>query len=343
VVEELQEKESIQLSVLDSVIYGAARAFDYLGAERGQEMLDRIGDGIIDYGVKLNLLKPSKEPEAFLFELANFFKKNGYVSEIEYAPDGDAFSMKMHGWRFIGLMKKLRNQQCYLLTCPLCLARGALERANEYGSQVLSEDLLPDGTYSLRVKHVPRNGTPLMVAKPANLNTVPSTGYSFTRVGLPVFETVEYGLACGFEYLGAQAQLLLDNIGRGIIEFLREELHVELPTAYERALPKLAEFFTKQGLADGIDADLSGSDVTFRFRNYRYSPVLKRLLEEGHPLTSCPFVLASRGILRENGLVASGMDWTLGNGRDATLTMKLRKFSDQVFDEEKVASLMESI
>lgn len=339
----MQDNQTIQLSVLDSVIYGTARAFDYLGAERGQEMLDRIGDGIIDYGVKLNHLKRSNDPQEFLFELVSFFKKNGYVSEVEFAPDGEAFSVKMHGWRFIGLMKKLRNQQCYLLTCPLCLARGAFEKANDYGSRTLTEDLLPDGTYSIRMKRVPRGEPMLNVAKPADLSNVPPTGYSTTKVGLPVFETVEYGLACGFEYLGAQAQLLLDNIGRGTIEFLRDELHVGLPTAYEKSLPKLAEFFAKQELADGIDADLSESHVKFTFRNYRYSPVLKRLLEEGHPLTSCPFVLAARGILRDNGFVASDMNWTLGNGRDATLIMKLRKVSDQVFDEEKVASLMESV
>src|SRR5271157_2046806 len=123
------EMETIQLSVLDSVIYGAARAFDYLGAERGQEMLDRIGNGIIDCGVRLNYLEPSKDPQQFISGLVNFFKKNGYVNDIEFAPDGETFVIKMHGWRFIGLMKKLRNQDCYLLTCPLCLARGAFERA----------------------------------------------------------------------------------------------------------------------------------------------------------------------------------------------------------------------
>jgi len=333
--------ETIQLSVLDSVIYGAARAFDYLGEERGQEMLDRIGNGIIDYGVRLNYLEPSKDPQQFISGLVSFFKKNGYVSDIEFAPDGEAFVIKMHGWRFMGLMKKLRNQDCYLLTCPLCLARGAFERANDYTSRVLHEELSPDGTYVIKVKYFPLDASMPTAPNPADLRVIPSTGYSTTKVGLPVFETVEYGLACGFEYLGAQAQLLLDNIGRGIIEFLRDELHLELRGEYQESLPKLAEFYVKQGLSDGIDIDLSGSDVKFRFKNYRYGPVLKLLLEDGHPLTSCPFVLAARGIFRNAGIVASDMTWTLGKDRDATLTMKLQKISDQVFDEEKAASLME--
>jgi hypothetical protein len=341
-VEEMRKEETIQITVLDSVIYGAARAFDYLGPERGQEMLDLIGNGIIDYCVKLNYLQPSKDPQEFLFRLVEFFKKYGYVSEVEVTPDGDAFSIKMRGWRYIGLMKKLRNQQCFLLTCPLCLARDAFEKANDQRSRYLTEELSPDGSYKIKVKQVPVGDARFNLIEPADLSGVPPRSYS-TIVGLPVFETVEYGLACGFEYLGAQAQLLLDNIGRGTIEFLQDELHLELPSGYERALPKLAEFFIKEGLCDGIESDLSESQVKLRFRNYRYSPVLKRLLEEGHPLTSCPFVLAARGILRENGFVVSEMNWTLGNGRDAALAMKLRKISGQVFDEEAVASLMESV
>jgi len=335
------DMETIQISVLDSVIYGAATAFDYLGAERGQEMLDRIGNGIIDYAVRLKYLEPSKDPLQFISGLVTFFKKNGYVSEIEFAPDGEAFVIKMHGWRFIGLMKKLRNQDCYLLTCPLCLARGAFERANDYTSRVLKEELSADGTYVIRVKNFPLAGSMPTAPTPADLRVIPPTGYSTTKVGLPVFETVEYGLACGFEYLGAQAQLLLDNIGRGTIEFLRNELHLEFRGEYQESLPKLAEFYVKQGLSDGIDIDLSASGIKFRFKNYRYVPVLKLLLEEGHPLTSCPFVLAARGILRNAGIVASNMTWTLGKDRDATLVMKLQEISNQVFDEEKVASLME--
>jgi hypothetical protein len=231
----------------------------------------------------------------------------------------------------------------------LCLARGAYEKANKSGSQTLTEDLLPDGTYSIRVKHFSRADPRFSLErisksiKPADLSQVPPTEYSTTEVGLPVFETVEYGLACGFEFLGAQAQLLLDNIGRGTVEFLREELHVKLPSSYRKSLIKLAEFYVKEGLADKIDVDLSGSDIKFRFSNYRYGPVLKHLLEEGHPLTSCPFVLAARGIFRDNGLVVSNLMWTLGKDLDASLTLRLRNISDQVFDEEKVASLMESV
>ena len=336
------DMESIPLAVLDSVIYGAARAFDYLGQNRGQEMLDRIGNGIIDYGVKMNYLRLSKDPYQSISELIRFFKTNGYVSEIEFSPDGEAFLVKMHGWRFMGLMKKLRNQSCYLLTCPLCLARDAMERAEQRGAQILSEGVSPDGTYSLRFRHVPPADSVLTAPIHANLAAIPPTDYSNTKVGLPTFETVEYGLACGFEYLGAQAQLLLDNIGRGIIEFIQDELHTTIPQDYEESLRKLAEVYVSQGLSDKIYFDLSGSEVKFEFKNYRYYPVLKLLLEEDHPLTSCPFILTARGIFRDNGFLASSMNWTLGEGKDATLAMKLLKASDQRFDEEKVADLMES-
>jgi hypothetical protein len=55
-----------------------------------------------------------------------------------------------------------------------------------------------------------------------------------------------------------------------------------------------------------------------------------------------PFVLAARGIFRDAGIVASDVTGTLEKDQDATLALKLHKISDQVFDEEKVASLMES-
>jgi len=62
---------------------------------------------------------------------------------------------------------------------------------------------------------------------------------------------------------------------------------------------------------------------------------------KGHLLTPCPLILAARGIFRNAGIVASNMTWTSGKDRDATLAMKLQKLSNQVFDEEKIASLME--
>jgi hypothetical protein len=40
----IAKRGTIQFAVLDPMLYGAARAFDYLGF-RGQDMLDRIGDG----------------------------------------------------------------------------------------------------------------------------------------------------------------------------------------------------------------------------------------------------------------------------------------------------------
>lgn len=52
---------------------------------------------------------------------------------------------------------------------------------------------------------------------------------------------------------------------------------------------------------------------------------------------------AARGTFKDNGFVGSEMKWTLGTGRDAFLDMELRKISDQAFDEEKVANLMESV
>ncbi len=144
------------------------------------------------------------------------------------------------------------------------------------------------------------------------------------------------------DYLGAQAQLLLDNVGRGIIEFLHEENQLTLPPEPAKALPVLASFYCSQALADKIEVNLSGSGVTVGFGSYRYAPVLKRIIEERLSLVSCPFTLAARTLLRTSGFATGKMGWNLHNSRDATLTMPLAIIATQEFDEEKTALLMDA-
>lgn len=333
--------EGIQLSVLDSVIYGAAKAFDYLGI-RGQDMLDKVGEGIIDYCIKKGFIKRVDDPQQFASGLVAFFKDNGYVADVKFTQDNEIITITMSGWDYLPLMSKLRNQNCFLLSCPLCLANNSFMKANSLGWKWINEKVTPDGAYAFQVRVVPSSAATHVAPEPADTSTIKAQSNVGKRIGLPAFEATEYGLARAFDYLGTQAQLLLDNVGSGAVEFLQSELHVQLPKNHRKSLQELSAFYTQGGLADRIELDLSDSKVEAAFTNYRYAPVLERLLDEGYRLTSCPFTLAARAVLRNAGFAATDMQWRVLNDRNAEMKMELR-VAGQEFDEDKIGRMMDSV
>lgn len=182
--------------------------------------------------------------------------------------------------------------------------------------------------------------TSIIPLNPADLSGTKLPSQLNESVGLPVFEAVAYGLACGFEYLGAQAQLILDNVGRGMLEFMREESNMQLPDDLEGSLHTLCTFMASRGLADSIRVQLSPSQVNVDFKNYHYLPVLKKLMNEGRSLPSCPFTLAARAVIRNKGLAVEDMQWQAST-EDAQLKMTTVNLVDQQFDENKVGSMMD--
>jgi hypothetical protein len=333
--------ESIQLPVLDSVLYGAAKAFDYLGI-RGQDMLDKVGEGILDYCIKRGFIKRADDPQQFAHEIITFFKNNGYVRDVEVTQDGEILTITMRGWNFIPLMSKLRNQNCFLLSCPLWMANNSFMNANSLGWKRINERVTADGAYVEQVKFVPPAAATRLPPEPDDMSTVKAESNVGKRIGLPAFEATEYGLARAFDYLGAQAQLLLDSVGSGAVEFLQSELHVQLPKNRRESLQELSSVYTQGGLADKIDLNLSDSKLEVAFANYRYAPVLERLLDEGYRLTSCPFTLAARAVLRNAGFAATEMQWRVLNDRNAEMRMELR-VAGQEFDEDKIGRIMDGV
>ena len=340
----MSKESGVRFAVLDPALYGAARVFDYLG-ERGQDMLDKIGEGIIEYGLTEGFFEKSNNPHEFAGNIVNFFLRNGYVSNLKIDQTGDIMNITMWNWRFLPLMKKLRSRNSYMLSCPICVANNAVTKSAGVMGERIADEVTPDGTYTLTVKMVPgtqNTKKTVLPLKPADLSNTPLTDQMNETLGLPAFEAVAYGLARAFDYLGAQAQILLDNVGGGIIEFLQEELQVSLPSEPSRAVENLASFFTKNQLADEIRTQISPYEAQISFTNYRYSRVLRRLLNEGVTLFSCPFTLAVRSSLRHRHLAAGDAKWKFVRDRDVLLTMPIVRMEDQQFDEEKVASLMES-
>lgn len=337
-------KETIRLVVLDSVLFGAARALEYLDT-RGQVMMDKIGEGIVDYCYRAGYVEKSGDLQQLAFKFGNFFTQNGYVGNLEFGQDGDLLVVTFPGWRYLGLMKRLRKQENYLLACPMCLANNALFRSNSLYGQVVYEKIAPDGTFLRKYKVTPATSDSAPEAlNPPELADLKSLEYNGgVQVGLHAFEAVEYGLAHGLDYLGTQAQLLLDNVGRGVIEFLKEESKLKSTGDLNKDLELMASFFESQGLADDIQVTLSSSEVRAEFRNYRYEPVLRRLLDEEFALTSCPFTLAARALLRDDGWALGGMTWDLLGGRNCSLTISFLRGVDQEFDEDKTSALMDTV
>ena len=82
--------------------------------------------------------------------------------------------------------------------------------------------------------------------------------------------------------------------------------------------------------------------VGVHFENWRYLPVLTRLLQEGRKLISCPFTLAARSLIKLRGLGVGDMGWKI-EGENAKLMMTTVDLNAQRFDEESVGNMMDRV
>jgi len=334
----------IQLAVLDPLLYGAARAFDYLGF-RGQDMLDKVGDGIIQYGLSEGYFEKSNDAHQFLTNVGKFFVQNGYMSNVSLKQDGNRLEIQFWDYRYLPLMRKLQNRNSCLIACPVCIASNAITKSVGELTERTSEKVAQDGTWTVKMKIVPgteHTERSVISSRPADLQSVRSGANLNETIGTQAFQSIAYGLAYGFEFLGAQAQLLLDNVGCGMIEFMQEESNLIFPSQLEDALNVLSTFMSSGGLADTIHVQISNDAVGVNFGNSRYIPVLTRLLQEGRRLVSCPFTLAARSLIKARGLGVGDMNWKIA-GEDASLTIVTADLNEQEFDEESVGNMMDRV
>jgi len=341
---EARPESVVQLAILDPLLYGAAKAFDYLGF-RGQDMIDTVGDGIVQYGVGEGYFEKSNDPHQFAGNVVKFFLENGYLSNASVKQDGDTLDIEMSNWKYLPVMRKLRNRHSYLLTCPLCIANHSIRKSVGEVTERVREDISPDGTYTVKIRTIPGTKDVANSAIPiekADLNGVRLGNQPNETIGTRAFESVLYGLACGFEFLGAQAQLLLDNVGTGMIEFIQEESKLNFPSEPQDSLDILSTFMSKGGLADTIRVHASNGEVRVDFDNSRYLPVLKRLTEEGRQLVSCPFTLAARSLIKMSGPSVGEMSWQI-EGRNIRLLMPIVDANKQEFNEEAISRIMDQL
>jgi hypothetical protein len=334
----------IQLAVLDPLLYGAARAFDYLGF-RGQDMLDKVGDGIIQYGLSEGYFERSNNLPQFVTNVGKFFVQNGYMSNASVKRDGNILEIQFGNYRFLPLMRKLRDRNSIMISCPICTAGNAITKSVGELCERISENVTEDGIWTIKLKIAPgteHTERTVFASKPADLQSVRLGADLNDTIGTQAFQSIAYGLAYGFEFLGAQAQLLLDNVGSGMIEFMQEESKLAFPSPLEDALDVLSTFMSGGGLADTIHVQVSKGVVGVDFENSRYLPVLTRLLQEGRKLVSCPFTLAARSLIKARGLGVEDMSWKI-EGENASLMMATVDLNEQEFNEESVGNIMDRV
>lgn len=130
----MKGKEQVSLVLLDTMTFSLAKALDHLG-HQGQVVLDKMGEELTNYLVEKGEIKPTKDPFTMISRLTRYFNEAGYKWKGKFRFDKDEFiiELKPEEWAYTEMWKELKNKQCALLSCPLCLANDSMLRRAGYG------------------------------------------------------------------------------------------------------------------------------------------------------------------------------------------------------------------
>lgn len=126
------------------------------------------------------------------------------------------------------------------------------------------------------------------------------------RVDWVLYEMVLYGMTKALDdQLGAQAQIILDSIGAGMLDYLIEVGAVEGSEDPQVLLQNLIDYFVEAGYAKSLKFEVEGTPPdTFvsRYESARYyTTVYRRIQKEGSALLSCPLCLAGHSVWATQG------------------------------------------
>jgi hypothetical protein len=126
------------------------------------------------------------------------------------------------------------------------------------------------------------------------------------KVDWVLYEMVLYGMTKALDdQLGVQAQLILDRIGTGMLDYLLELGAIERSDDYSVLLQNVIDYFVKAGYAKSFRFELEGAPPdTFvsRYESARYyTTVFRRIRKEGSALLSCPLCLVGHSIWANQG------------------------------------------
>jgi hypothetical protein len=122
------------------------------------------------------------------------------------------------------------------------------------------------------------------------------------KVDWILFDMVLYGMTKALgDQLGAQAQLILTQIGGEMLDYLIKRGEIEWSDEPTTLIQHLIDFFVKAGYAGKFEYEIEGSPPdTFvsKYKSARYfTDVFRQLRNEGSALLACPLCLAGQSVL----------------------------------------------
>ena len=126
------------------------------------------------------------------------------------------------------------------------------------------------------------------------------------QVDWVLYETVLYGMTKVLDdQLGVQAQLILDQIGTSMLDYLLEAGAIVKSNDPKILIQNVIDYFVKAGYAKSFRFELEGAPPdTFvsRYESARYfTTVFRRIQKEGSALLSCPLCLIGHSIWATQG------------------------------------------
>ena len=126
------------------------------------------------------------------------------------------------------------------------------------------------------------------------------------KVDWVLYETVLYGMTKALdEELGVQAQLILDRIGTGMLDYLLGVGAIQPSDDMNVLVSNVTDYFVKAGYAKSFQFELEGAPPDTFVSRYEsapyYTTVFRRIQKEGSALLSCPLCLVGHSIWANGG------------------------------------------
>jgi hypothetical protein len=127
------------------------------------------------------------------------------------------------------------------------------------------------------------------------------------KVDWVLYEMVLYGITKALDdQMGVQAQIILDRIGSGMLDYLLELGAIERSDDPTILVQNVIDYYVKAGYAKSFRSDFEGAPpdtYVSRYESARYyTTVYRRLQKDGSALLSCPMCLIGHSIMATQGI-----------------------------------------
>jgi hypothetical protein len=127
-------KDTVDWLMNEMILYGMTRGLDSVGAQ-GQILMNRIGGEMLDYLLDSGRIKPTKDTDAFVHRVVDYFIKAGYADKVDVKYEGSPptagiftyYNSRYHK----NILPRLREAGNLLYTCPPCFAAGCIMKRRE--------------------------------------------------------------------------------------------------------------------------------------------------------------------------------------------------------------------